>query len=532
MAKKNTALVLLFLLPLIGVSSYGMGVLYILYDINSFTFETKEPDVNYFTPIEEIDMARLEEMAEIFDYRNRKFNAPIGYPVDVVFKNRSYTYDSIDHWKHTDNGALHNAYALAAACLKYKVALDAGNTAAVENISKEVRFYVKALSNLLAAPNGGIGQDENGNWYPGILSRFACSYQDAKKYHPFMLEPHVRHHNGTGKYKNWRVRLKTSRDEVSGFYLGWACVLKFIDPAQNEDSEWSVTRVKTMVEQVIRHWKKESNWLVLDYNGAPTGSDINSPDWQLIGLRIAATAWPEKYETLYNYAASKILHMGQASMGDWPNAGFEYYAWMLAGNSMFTLILLEDDPALRYHYIKLYESGMYNTLRYHRNAYANMLHLVFMSMLDEGTMVKLENPDYNDHKVKWDVLDQLWRFHTSNWCPIRNYNLSERPHSTRSTSENPEIRAKVLDPTRKRWRDFIDTHPTGWMYEWLIDLFDMNDKLYKVPRTISEHWAQHMIWQSNPFKKEGGNPNGDGLIEPPGTSYTLVYWLGRAFAII
>jgi hypothetical protein len=287
-----------------------------------------------------------------------------------------------------------------------------------------------------------------------------------------------------------------------------------------------------MIEQVIRHWKKESNWLVLDYNGAPTGSDINSPDWQLIGLRIAATAFPEKYSQLYHYAASKMLHMGQASMGDWPNAGFEYYAWMLAGNSMFTLILLEDDPELRYHYIKLYESGMYNTLKYHRNAYANILHLVFMSMLEEEQVIELENPKYSNDKVKWDVLDQLWRFHTSNWCPIRNYNLTERPHSTRSTSKNPEIKAKEVDASRKHWVEFINTHPAGWMYEWLIDLFDMEDTLYKVPRTISEHWAQHMIWQSNPFKKEGGDPNGNGLVEPPGTSYTLVYWLGRAFEII
>ncbi|MFO8018307.1 MAG: hypothetical protein R6U96_06695 [Promethearchaeia archaeon] len=531
LAKKNAVIVFLCLLPLLGVSTYGTSILYILYDINSFTFEPNKPNTDYFESSEGIDMTRLEEMAETFDYRTRKFNAPIGYPVDVVFKNRSYTYDAIDHWEHTDNGALHNAYALAAACLKYKVALEAGDHERINNITENVRFYVQALENLIAAPNGGIGKKPGTDeWYPGILSRFACSYQDAKKYHPFMLEPHVRHHNGTGEYKNWRIRLKTSRDEVSGFYLGWACVLKFIDPNENEDSKWCVDHVKTMVEQVIRHWKKESNWLVLDHNGAPTGSDINSPDWQLVGLRIAATACPEKYEALYHYVASKKLQFLQASMGDWPNAGFEYFAWMLAGNSMFTLILLEDDPNLQYHYIKLYESGMYNALRYHRNAYANILHLVFMSMLEPEQVTQIERPISNDF-VRWDVLDQLWRFHTSNWCPIRNYNLTERPHSTRSTSKNPEIRAKKLDPSRKRWREFINSHPVGGMYEWLIDLFDMEDKLYEEPRTISEHWAQHMIWQSNPFKKEGGDPHGGGLEEAPGTSYTLVYWLGRAFEI-
>ncbi|TFF90547.1 MAG: hypothetical protein EU548_02495, partial [Promethearchaeota archaeon] len=477
--KKNSALVLLFLLPLIGFSCVAGLFLYMLYDINSFTFELEPPETDNFTALEDINITRLEEMAHIFDYRNMKFNSPIGYPVDVTFKEyHNYSYKNIDYWHHTDNGALHNAYALAAACLRYKVALEEGDEEGVENATREVKFFVKAMSNLIAAPNGGLGiNPETGVWYPGVLSRFACSYEDAVQYHPFMLEDHVRHHNGTGKYKNWRIRLKTSRDEVSGYYLGWATVLKFIDPDVNEDSKWCVERVKLMVEQVLRHWKVESNWLVLDHDGTPTGSDINSPDWQLIGLRIGATAHPEKYEALYKYAAAKMLYLGQASMGDWPNAGFEYYAWMLAGNSMFTLILLEDDPDLRNHYIKLYQSGMYNTLKYHRNAYANILHLVFMEMLKKEQRIQFNNPDYPDKDVKWDVLDQLWRFHESNWCPIRNYNLSDRPHSTRTTSLNPEIRKKELDPTREKWLDFIEEHPIGWMYSWMIDVFKMDQEV-------------------------------------------------------
>lgn len=532
LSKKNTAITLIFLLPLIGTMTYGVGVLYFLYEVNSFTFELDPPDTDEFYPMDDINMSRLEEMAHTFDYRNLKFNSPVGYPVDVTFTNRSYSYNAIDEWHHTDNGALHNAYALAAACFRYKVALDEEDEVALHNASKEVRFFVEAMANLIRAPNGGLGiNPDTGEYYPGVLSRFAVSYEDAVKYHPFMLEDHVRHHNGTGKYSDWRIRLKTSRDEVSGYYLGWSCVLKFIDPDVDDDSKESFDLVKTMVNQVFHHWKVESNWLVLDHDGSPTGSDINAADWQLSGLRIAATANPEKYESLYHYAASKMREMDSTNPIEFSNAGFEYYAWCLGMNQKLSLILLEDNPQLRFHYIKQFEEGMYNTLKYHRNAYMNTLHLVFMTLLSETEQKRFENPDYSHNNVKHDIIDQLWRFHTSNWCPVRNYNLTDRPHSTRSTSLNPKIREGKIDPTRERVLDFFENHPLGPLYSWMTEVFKMDQEIYEEPRTISEHWAQHMIWQSNPFKKEGGDPDGDGLREPPGTSYTLVYWLGRAFEI-
>lgn len=530
--KKNSLITLLYLLPIIGILIYGAGILYIVYDINSFTYEIDPPNDNYFYPLEDIDMDRLEEMALIFDQRNYEINSPVGFPVDVTFKNRSYIFDAIEEWHGTDNGAAHTSYAIAAAACKHKVAVELGDKQLIENASKELRRYVQAFCDMIAAPNGGLGiNPETDEYYPGVISRFACSYEDCVRYHPFLLEDHVRHHNGTGKYSNWRIRMKTSRDEVCGYYLGWAAVLKCVDPSVNDDSEWCVEQTKTMVDQVLHHWIYESNWLVLDYDGSPTGSDLNTEPWKLIALRIGATAYPEKYGSMYHYAASKMLSMGAASMGEMSNAGMEYFAFMAAHKSMFPLIILEDDPSLLHLYIKNYQQGVYNIIKYHRNAFFNIVHLIFMSLLDEKDQQEFENPEYNDNMVKWDVLDQLWRFHASNWCPIRNYNLTERPHSTRSTSLNPEIRKKMLDPTREKWLSFFNTHPAGWMYSWMIDVFKMDKEIFLVPSTISEHWAHHNMWQSNPFQGEGGDPDGDGLREPPGTTYTMVYWMGRAFDI-
>ncbi|MHA1436939.1 MAG: hypothetical protein ACTSPD_05140 [Promethearchaeota archaeon] len=530
--KKNCIITFLFLLPLIGISIYAGIVFYILYDLNSFTFELDPPNTKYFYDLEDIDMDRLEEMAHIFDYRNLKYNSPAGISVGVKFYNKSYNYKAINYWHETDNGAEAVAYSIAPVCYRYKVALDNGDEEGVDNATKELEFYVKTLGNMIAAPNGGLGiNPETGNYYPGILSRFACTYRDAVRYHPFMLEDHPRHHNGTGKYHNWRVRLQTSRDEVSAYYLAWASVLKYIDPDVNEGSKWCVDQVKLMVEQVLHNWKVETNWLVLDYDGTPTGSDINPADWQLVALRIGATVNPKKYKGLYNYAAAKKLQMMDASMGDWMNAGFEYYGLGLGAQNMHVLILLEDNPNLRYHYIKNYEQGFYQIVKYHRQLYFNMLHLIFMDMLTEKQRKRFEDPRYSNEEIRWDVLDQLWRFHTSNWCPMRNYNLTDRPHSTRSTSLNPEIRKKELDPRREKWLTLFHKFPKWGLFAWMEDAFDINKKIYLVPRTVSEYWSGPMIWQNNPLENEGGDPHGDGLTEHPGTSYTLVYWLGRVFNI-
>lgn len=519
-------------MPLIGVLIYGGGVLYILYDMSSYTYELDPPDTQYFYSLDDIDVNRLEEMAHTFDYRNYKFNSPIGISVSVTFKDYSYSYDAIESWGGTDNGAEANSYSICAICYRYKTALDEGDMEAVEEASKELKFFVKCMGNMIAAPNGGLGiNPETGDYYPGTLSRFACSYEDAVKYHPFMLEDHPRHHWGLGNYSNWRVRLKTSRDEVSAYYLAWASVLKCIDPSMNAESKWCVDHVKLMVNQVLHHWQTESNWLVLDNDGTPTGSDINSADWQLVALRVGATANPEKYESLYNYAAAKMMQMDQASMGDWTNAAFEYYGLGLGAQNLFTLIFLEDNPQLQHYYIKLYNNGFYEIVKYHRQLYFNIIYLVFMEMLDENQRILLEDPNFSDEMIRWDVLDQLWRFHTSNFCPMRNYNLEQRPHSTRSTSLNAEMRKKEVYPNTQYWQDIFQNSTLGSSYAWVGEAFSLDKDLYKVPRTVSEYWAGPMVWQNNPFTNEGGTPNGDGLTEHTGTSYTLVYWLGRAYGI-
>ncbi|TFF88303.1 MAG: hypothetical protein EU548_09030, partial [Promethearchaeota archaeon] len=264
--KKNIAITIVFLLPVIGFGSYVGFALYIIDDISSYTLELLPPNTNYFTPLDQIlaNQTYLKQMALTFDHQLEEYHLPTNISVDVTFQNDSY--DKIQEWHSTDNGALHLGYTLASQCFRYKAAILDGNPIEIENATRMVKKCVSGFSNMLAAPNGGIGPE-----YPGTPARFVSSPEN-RKYHEWLFQPHPRHFNGTGEYKNWRVRLHTSRDELAGYYLGFASVLKFIDPTINENSKWCVERIKLLTEQMIEGFRK-TNWLVLGGNGEPTGSD-------------------------------------------------------------------------------------------------------------------------------------------------------------------------------------------------------------------------------------------------------------------
>ena len=74
-----------------------------------------------------------------------------------------------------------------------------------------------------------------------------------------MFEDEYLHYNGTGDYKNWRVRLHTSLDEMAGYIQGFGSVLKWIDPDDCEISKWCYNRVRLLVAQMIEGFK-DTNW--------------------------------------------------------------------------------------------------------------------------------------------------------------------------------------------------------------------------------------------------------------------------------
>ncbi len=527
--KKNAVITIFFLLPLISFGAYAGLCFYIIEDVASFTQNLDPPNTEYFYKLDEIlgNSTYLDKMANIYDNQMEHFHMPTNISVDITFKNDNYT--EIETWHDTDNGALKIGYTLASQCFRYKAAVDEGDANELLNATRMVKKCVSAFSNMMAATNGGIGPD-----YPGTPARFVCAPEN-RKYHPWIFEEHPRHFNGTGKYQKWRVRLHTSRDELAGYYLGFACVLKFIDPNLDSNSKWCVDRIKLLVEQMIEGFKK-TNWLVLGGEGEPVGSDLNpyfeGSMWQLTLLRIGATALPEKYTSLYQYSAAKMLSMNEAAMGGKQNTVYDTYALAFGMDVEIALILLEDNPSLQYHYIKNFENKFYRYVRYHRNAFFNIGHLVFMTLIENPS--KFEDSYYPDEMIRWDVLDQLWRFNTSGWGNgIRNYNLTVRPNSTRATSLNPEISQMEIEPNKEKWRNFFDNNVYGGLFSWLEDVIDFEDPLYILPLTVSEMGIHSYLWEHSKFYGEGGNnePRDNGLSQAVPTSYLVVYWMGKAFNI-
>jgi len=535
--KKNIVITLLFSIPVISFFGYiGFG-LYILDDLASLNLNLDPPNTTYFTPLDQIigNQTYLDQMAATYDYQLEKWHIPTNISIDVTFTNNTYKEVAPNGWHRTDNGNLHLGYTLASQCLRYKYALDNGDFNERENATRMVKKCVSGFTNMLAAPNGGIGPD-----YPGMPARFVSAPEN-QKYHEWLFDqdspdPDPRHFNGTGRYSNWRVRLHTSRDELAGYYLGFASVLKFIDPSVNEDSRWCVERIKLLTAQMIEGFRK-TNWLVLGGNGEPVGSDLNpilgESIWQLALLRIGATAYPDVYDSLYNYAAAKIMSMHNGHMGSISNTAYDTYALAFSMDVEFALIILEDNPLLQHHYIKRFEEGFYSFLRYHRNAFFNIIHLALMTLIQDSSL--FEDPSYIDETIRWDILDQLWRFNTSGWGNgVRNYNLTVRPNSTRATSLNPDIANMEIDPSRAKWSDFFNNNIYGTLFSWvgeIIDIEDPDDVHYTLPLTVSEMGVHHFIWEHSKFFGAGGNSGGNGLTQVIPNSYLVVYWMGKAFNI-
>ncbi|MGV9173556.1 MAG: hypothetical protein ACOC35_13475, partial [Promethearchaeia archaeon] len=313
-----------------------------------------------------------------------------------------------------------------------------------------------------------------------------------------------------------------------------------------KDAKWCYETVKLIIDQLLQGFLK-NNWLLLDGDGWPDGVDLHpyffsGGAWQLTYLKLGAIAYPEKYKSQYSYYATKTINHHFAGEGSPHNTIMEFFVYNFAQALVFALIMLEDDPQLKQLYIQKFEEGFYNILKYHRNAWHNAAHLAFMSMLKKEERQKFENPDYKDETIEWDVLDQLYRFRdfvnpqgmelTKEQWGVRDYNLTQRPHSTRATSENPEIRKMERDPTPKKWRHFFDNHILGGLYAWLEeDLLDFEDH-YLLPVTVSEQGGAAIIWNRNAFYTEGGDPNGNGLKENRGLSFLLPYWIGRYYGFI
>jgi hypothetical protein len=187
------------------------------------------------------------------------------------------------------------------------------------------------------------------------------------------------------------------------------------------------------------------------------------------------------------------------------NLIMDYYSWNFMHKTLFNLITLEDDPNLKNHYVNQYENGMYQLMKHTRSPYFNMMYLVFT--------------EKNDSAVKADIFDQLMRFENNTY--IRNVNATIRPASHQ------------LNPKIQQWRDFIDNNPIGILYSPLKLEVNFEDR-YLQPATVDMLYTNvGNFYEKSPFDNVTKEERtGDRLTEGPGNTFTVVYWMGRAYGII
>ena len=133
--KKNAAIVFLFLLPLIGFMSYVGGLLMIINDMASYTYDVK-PDTGDFYDKNIINETLLAEIAEVLEYRHNEYHIPEGIlnlTLSVDFTD--YNYDTIDRWHETDNAALWGGEMLGAECHRYATAKKESNDSEIDRKS-------------------------------------------------------------------------------------------------------------------------------------------------------------------------------------------------------------------------------------------------------------------------------------------------------------------------------------------------------------------------------------------------------------
>ncbi|NVM52473.1 MAG: hypothetical protein HWN66_02135 [Candidatus Helarchaeota archaeon] len=489
----------LIIIPFLLGGLYVGGAFYIINDITSFV-HNKNYDPASFIPADFINMSQWADKIEI---RFENYHMPANISLVCTFTGSNYT--NVSYYHGTDNVALSTGMALATECFRYEAAKKENNASLKANATRCIKRLLTGFSYLLAVPNGGIGPD-----YPGIISRFYWSPDNVnipgyETITNWMLdENEVRHFNGTGAYRNWRWRGYTSKDEMAGYLFGLGAAIQYCN-----DEPWIWNRSRLLIAQIIEGFK-DTNWLVINGDGHPCGSDmkaiIGGGEWILSLLRIGKTAFPDgRYDDLYHYFASKNMYMNKVAQGKATNIIMDYYGWNFMHKTLFNLITLEDDPNLKNLYINQYKDGVYNFIKYTRSPYFNMMYLVFTGE--------------NDSAIKEDIFDQLMRFENNTYC--RNVNATIRPLSHQ------------LNPKMQNWRNFIETNPIGSLYKPLTLEIDFDD-IYLQPATVDMLYSNvGNFYEKCPFDEISVDERtGNGLKEGPGNTYTVVYWMGRAHGII
>ncbi len=517
---KNLIVTLVVASPILLGGAYAAFAYGILGDLSSWVYDL-EADPSEFYPLDEINTTQLAQLAKRYEERLELYHLPLNLTVGAEFNASTKELNSYDS---TDNGALWTGYATCAEACRY-ASLPAGQE---KNDSLRILYrLVTGLANLVRIPNGGLGPE-----YPGILARYYAPPEKVTDANfTWMFQEDYKHFNGSGPYSQWRVRLYTSKDELGGYLLGLAAAQRFCG-----DDAWIREQVTLCIGQLTVNFLK-NNWQLMHGDGTPDGVVLNpvlgsGAEWKLLMMRLATNAYPENadYERIHaEYAAKEMYAPGTPQMA--PHNNVEpFYAYGFGHCVVLGLLLSEHDPVLLARYARNYMKS-YQIFKGHRNAFFNAIYLAGCEMATaaDSTFV----PTYNVTKVCWDVLDELWRFNITNWFPMDNTYGGEDHAISRAylNATNPTGGWLSKDPKIAHWQQFFQESIWGPLFSWVPGVL-LTDR-YMKPATAEMFKPVDFIWGDDPFTEIGGHVrSGTVISESSGTSFTLPYWILKAFNYI
>lgn len=487
----------LCLSPLSLAAVYVDNVLRIYADVVDWSYQIPPPDP---ATLWVANYTRLAEMAEYYDSRFEQFHMPLNFTVDAAFTDGNRT--TIKRYLYSDNAGLWTGSSMAGWVFKYVAAKREGNEQMKQDALRVIRNLTHGLAMMVAVPNGGLGPQ-----FGGILARgFAPPWAQDVGY--FFFKENPRHHNGTDgtalggqDFSQWRYRAHTSNDEYGGYYMGVGLVLKFVD------DPYCQGLVRTVIDQLATNMLR-TNFLGIDAHGGPTGVDqkakfLSGGGWVLLLLKMAAVAFPEKYERLYYHYAAEELYALMAREGGDQETVSNYYAYHFTFNVVFTLMLLEENSTLSDLYDRYFLNGLRRYTATHRNPYFNLVYLATQSSPGAEEMVER------------DVEDQLMRFQINHFPDVANGTLPIPEDEYRPITD--------LD----RWSEFFENDPHGSIYRIVVPEVKFDRTFYDKPLSVEYRITGVFMWNDNPFVADWNYV--DPTVEFSGSSFTVPYWIGRAF---
>ncbi|MBD3353755.1 MAG: hypothetical protein GF364_19890 [Candidatus Lokiarchaeota archaeon] len=512
-------IIIISLIPILFIGSFLGGLLFIIQDLTSFIYELDtDPEIDDFYALNDIDLESLRDAATLLSEREEDYHIPIN--LSQVIKINEST-NRVAEYRPTDNAGLFTGYALSAECFRY------ANLTMTTPIEKEqsltlVKKLLSGLIKLIEVPNGGLGPE-----YPGqTLARFyAAPEWKTDGNFSWMFEDHHKHYNGTGKYSDWRVRLYTSKDELGGYILGIASAFKLVD------DPWVQENVKLIVGQLTEGFL-DSYWQEIHGDGTPCGAHLQPPtppQWKLVIMKMAILMYPnnERYKQLYHYYLTRCMSTLNAATLGATDSISNYFGLPFEHNVILSLLLVEDNQKLIDRYITNYEKS-YRAFKGQRNAYFNSIYLAMNKR-------RSTTAQYNITKIRWDVLDQLWRLNVSGHIPFDDTYGGDNVTITREELATTDESWVALEPKLQKWKQ----HPLSSLYNWLWEgdgalMPKLFEDRYIRPATADMFGVHNFIWGKSPFTTTGGSEKSSENFrtEAPGVSFSLPYWIIAYFGYL